>query len=221
MQFYLFIRWLQDIVMILNLILFTFLYMHGKLDRAAKIIFVYVIVGAAFALLSIFRYYLNSVLFSWIHHYSVVIHFSLFSLFISRVKIPLLRSAYFDTFCITWSAILLFSVIISNHEKWMFSNAFCNFGVFLIGMKYYSMLFSNIVFLDIKKDFAFWIITGFFMCASVTLPIIAFHYFLGNKLITDFITVKNLSAIGAIAFVILHLFVFWAAKTKVNDQKLI
>lgn len=170
------------------------------------IIVAYTFVSAILSFLSIFRNCIEIVIYEKIHYYSIVYHFLVLSLFILAISKPQIRNFASVSFFYVWLSLLVILVFCNDYLNWMLIAAFSNTGLFILSAFYYYKLFSSTSSIRIFSDSAFWILTGIFICMCLTLPLIAFHAFLDSRNIFDLTTFKNISSIGALAYVFMHFF---------------
>lgn len=77
------------------------------------------------------------------------------------------------------AAIAVFLLATNYFDQLFFHlNAFFNFSVFLLCLYYYRQLLKNFGVVELSKDPTFWLVLGFFIFSTVTLPLYAIEGFI-------------------------------------------
>lgn len=114
---------------------------------------------------------------------------------------------------------LTFYFISTGFNKKSNTSAFAmaNFGLSLLCILYYLQLFNYIPVLDIKRQPAFWIITGIFFCMSLPIPLFGVIEYLRSRVAYN--KLQFFAIIGPICYSIMHLFFIKAYLCALHPQK--
>ena len=102
-------------------------------------------------------------------------------------------------------------------EKNFQVHALSNLSKLILCLFYINELFKSNLKLDLKRDPAFWIVTGLFFYCAISSPVYAIHSYLILKLNNDL--VGNIFASTNIAIIIMHLHFIKACLCSIHPRK--
>lgn len=196
-------RKIQYAALFLDLAVALFLFLRIKFKGYIFILFIYI---ATISAITAIRFILSEELGEKLYYVSAIVHFSLLALLFHSIDNPRIKNSKSLTFTIFWFIVLFILIVANSYKDWMLIGAFSNAGLFILAAYYFYKLFSSINPGKIFTVPAFWIVTGVFICKSIALPMMAFFYLLNSESILDSDTVNSLFSIGAIGYIIMHLF---------------
>ena len=187
-----------------------------------KLLFYYGFITFSLSCISIcqnFSQSLTETFVAKVNYLSSVPHFFLLTVFILEIRYPVVKDRTTIIFSCTSFLLLTTAVSIDFFKRPMLIFAIANSGHFVLCCIYYYKLFANSSRGSVLSDSSFWVVTGMFFCMCLTLPLIAFHAFLNFKDLVDFPTFKNLDSIGAMGYVIMHVFFIKAYRVYLQNNK--
>ena len=135
----------------------------------------------------------------------LIFHFTFLSLFIIKVMPRKKEIKYLKSIFWVFLLLIIYLLIkndISTQVNHIFSVS--NFGLSIFCIIYYFKLFNNLPTLNLRKDPAFWIVTGVFFAMALNIPICATIDFLKNKISYDAYLI--FASILMFCYSIMHLF---------------
>lgn len=222
-SFYSIMEWFQFICMILSFLFSLQLIRNDRVVKYMRNFYWYSVVAALIALLRVTSSNFGlptKLIMVEISNYSILFHFGFLSMFIFSVlpdkkklqfSVPLLLTVF--------SLTLFFLITYSAKKQNSTSYAISNLGLVIYCVIYYSSLFWDVPKQNLLKEPSFWIISGIFLCMSISIPINSLHGYLRND---DYIKLenrKNLFGIAYFAYGTLHLFLIKAYLCSIRPQK--
>ncbi len=183
--------------------------------------FLYPLVAVLVFSYSFFTTLISKNLYQFAHisnNISLIFHFSFLSIFIIRAMSKGKNNIYiFLIFGIFIS--LLFVLLYNGTLRKLNGPAFAtaNLGLAVFCVIYYYRLFDNLPILNLRKEPAFWVITGIFFCMSLNIPMFAFYNYL--KIRVSSYNLILLKSIGAFGYTLMHVFFIKAYLCSIRLQK--
>lgn len=143
----------------------------------------------------------------YILNLSLLFHFPFLSLFLAKVISPLnttFRQNFWFIFLLCTGVLifLLFTNDLSKANNKAF--AFANFCLVIFCIFYFYSLFRNIPKMNLLLEPSFWIITGIFICMSISVPVSAVaDYLINNNQIQYF---KYFYSLISVSYLSMHIF---------------
>lgn len=198
-----YMRWLQYMIISLDFLIAFYIYIRVGIQGYMKILFLYIPLTL---LSSALRYLLEDELGAKVYYLSAYFHFIPLALFILKIPKPVLGNTRPLVFVLSWVVLLSILMFLNNYRNWALIGAFSNTGLIILCLYYYFQLFANGRPENLFSDPGFWAVTGIFLCVCISLPMLAFHYFLNSELILDKRTFRNLFSLGVVGYILMHLF---------------
>lgn len=223
--FYEIMVWYQSICMILSFLFSLRLINNNKVVHYMRYFYWYSIVGG---LIAIFRIttkkygFPSEDIMAVVSNYSVLFHFTFLSWFIhtlmpNRNEFKLSIFVFVTIFCIT----LFFLILYPEKQQNSTSYAMGNIGLIIFCIIYFYQLFQTVPKLNLLKEPSFWIITGVFVCMSVSIPILSLHQFLRDENYINPESRKIFSGLVYLAYGSFHLFLLKAYVCSTPQQKIL
>lgn len=168
----------------------------------------YSVVGIISTIPVFIEYNFLTVKFSpYILNLSLLFHFPFLSLFLRKVISPLNKTfqKYFwfiFLICMSLLIFLLFTNDLSKSINKAF--AFANFCLVIFCVFYFYSLFKNIPKLNLLLEPSFWVVTGIFICMSISVPVSAVaDYLISTNQIQHF---KYFYSLISVSYLSMHIF---------------
>jgi len=158
------------------------------------------------SILTLLRHYFDSPIHLKIYYYSGWLHYLWLSSFILFISKPAFDKVQVAFWVYGWFLVLCLILFLNTYEDWMIFSVSSDVGLLIFSGFYYYKLFSDTSPINIFVDSSFWAVTGIFVCKCFSLPMVAFYSFFQTNMALDATTVKNVFSIGAIGYIIMHLF---------------
>ncbi len=153
-----------------------------------------------------------------LNNLSLIFHFSFLSFFIFRAMSMGKNNNYFYLIFgifISFIFVLLFNGTLKKLNGPAFATT--NFGLAVFCIIYYYRLFDNLPIVNLRREPAFWIITGIFFCMSLNIPMFAFYNYLKSRISSN--NLMLLKSIGAFGYTLMHVFFIKAYLCSIRLQK--
>lgn len=196
-------RNLQYVIILIGWLVALFIYFRFGFNGYMVILLLYI---TGILIITITRLLLPGESAAKVYYLSAIFHFFPLAIFFLKIDQPVIRDSKTTVFSSIWLLLLCVLMVNNNYTNWMLIGAFSNTGLFILAGYYYYKLFSTANPINIFSNSGFWVVTGIFICKSISLPMIAFYYFLESRNILDNVTFKNVFSIGSVGYIIMHLF---------------
>ena len=214
-------HWFRDICMILSLLFSLRLIKNPRVIKYMRYFYWYSIVGAAMTFLTLISNTQGiplKELVMGIRNYSILFHFTFLSFFIYSVlprkeDVKFLFPLFFTFLSIT----LFFLVFYSSKKMNSASFSAANLGLIIFCVIYFYRLFNEVPKTTLLKQPAFWVISGIFLCMSISIPVISLDSYLKNENYVNLQYREIFSGIIYFAYGSFHLFLIKAYLCSIGE----